>query len=54
MYVATNAISDMLRQKESPTEDQRKVVQRISCDIEGVSSIVLCFSRFLSEKIYST
>ena len=27
VYMATNVISDMLRQKESPTKDQRKVVQ---------------------------
>ena len=39
---------DMLRERK------RKVVQRISCIIEGVYTIGLCISRFLSEKIYST
>ena len=41
--LATNAISEMSRQKE-----------RLSCDIEEVFTIGLCISRFLSEKIYST
>ena len=39
-------------------ETQQKVrerwCERISCIIEGVYTIGLCFSRFLSEKIYST
>ena len=39
--MATNVISDMLRQKESPTKGQRKVVQKDQ----------LCVSRFFSEKI---
>ena len=49
-FVVTNVISDMLRQKESPAKSQRKVVRRISCDIEGVYAIGLCISRFFSEK----
>ena len=28
VYIATNVISDMLRQKESPTESKRKVVEK--------------------------
>ena len=47
VYIATNVISDMLRQKESPARSQIKVVR-------GVFSIGLCISRFLSEKVYST
>ena len=43
-------ISDMLRQKESPANGRRKVVIKISCGFVGVFSIVLCISRFLSEK----
>ena len=53
--MATNAIFDMLRQMKSPAKSQRKMVQRISCFVEGVHTIGLCISRFLSEKIiYST
>ena len=37
VHTATNDISDMLRQKESPTRSRRKVVR-------------MCISRFLSEK----
>ena len=50
--MATNAISDMLRPKESPSKSQRKVVPRIRCDMEGVFSKGLCMSGFLSEKIF--
>ena len=38
--MTTNAISDTLRQKESPVKSRRKVVQRISCDIEGHNWVV--------------
>ena len=49
VYMATNAISVMLRQKESPKVKERRC-KRISCDIEGVHTTGLCISRFLSEK----
>ena len=49
-----NTISDMLRQNESQTRRQTKVVRRTSCYIEGVFTIGLYISKFLSEKIYST
>ena len=45
---------DMLRPRKNPTKCQRKVVQRISCNIEEVYTIGLCISRFLSEKIFCT
>ena len=53
-HMAKSADSDALRLMGSPAKSQRKVVQRISCDIEQVFSIWLCVSRFSSEKIYST
>ena len=43
----------MLRQRRCPGRSQRKVVQSISCLVEGVYSVGLCVSRFLSEQIYS-
>ena len=43
-----------LEKRESPAESQRKVVQRISFDIEGVCTVRLCISRFSAEKIFST
>ena len=54
VFLATNVISDMLRQKESPAKGQRKVVQRTSCDVEGVHATGLCISRLFSKKVYST
>ena len=48
VYMATNAISDMLRQKERPAKSQIiVVVQRISCDIEGVFSIGVVYLKIL-------
>ena len=41
MYMATDAISDMLRHMESPSKGQRKVVQKVSCDVEGVWTVGL-------------
>ena len=52
--MARGAIFDMLRQRRSPARSQRKVVQRISCHVEGVYTTGLCVSRFLSETVYST
>ena len=44
--MATNAISDMLRWNESPAKGQRRVVKRISCDIEGKETIQMgCVSQ---------
>ena len=40
-------MSDMLRQKESPAKSPRKVVQRISCDIEGVYTIGFMYLKIL-------
>ena len=55
VHMATNAIFDMLRQKESTAKGKIKVVQkRISCDIEEVYTIGLRIPRFLSENIYFT
>ena len=34
--MATSAIFDMLRQKKSRAKNQRQVVRKISCDVEGV------------------
>ena len=39
VYIATNAISDMLSQRESPPRSRRKVVRRISWYIERVCTI---------------
>ena len=49
----TSDCSDTLRVMVSPVKSRRKVVERISCFIEGVCTIVLCIQGFLSEKIYS-
>ena len=46
--------ADMLRLRRRPARSQRKELHRISCNIEGVDTIGLCVSRFLSEKICST
>ena len=43
-----------LEKRESPAESQRKVVQRISFDIEGVCTVRLCISRFFAEKMFPT
>ena len=40
VYIATNVVSDMLRNTWSPAKSQGKVVQRVSCDIEGVYTII--------------
>ena len=52
--MATNAISDMLRQTESPTRSRRKVVRKDQLRYWRSLHNWLCISRFLSEKIYST
>ena len=46
--MATNAISDMLRQKESPASSQRKRwCKRISCYVEGVKTIGFVYLKIL-------
>ena len=52
--MATRAISDILRQKETQQKVEERRCERISCDVEGVYTIGLCISRFLSEKVCST
>ena len=47
--MATNAISDMSRQKKAQQKVTERWCERISCYIEGVHTIGLCISRFLSE-----
>ena len=53
-YMATNAISDMLMQKERPAKKSKKVGARDQLHYWRVYTIGLCISRFLSEKVYST
>ena len=50
VYMATNAIFYMVRQKKAQQKVKERWCARISCDIEGVYTIGLCISRFLSEK----
>ena len=52
--MATNVDSDTLRLMGSTTKSRRKKCKRISGFIEGVYTIGLCISRFLSEKDCST
>ena len=55
VFMATHAT---LRHVEAYGKAQQKVKERwcarISCDIEGVKTIGLCISRFLTEKVYSS
>ena len=37
-----------------PSKSRRKVVERVSCPIEGVYTIGLCVPRISSKKIYSS
>ena len=55
VYVATNAISDMLRQMESPARCRKRVVQKGSVAMLRDFKKLGCVSQgFLSKKIYST
>ena len=52
--MATNAISDMLRNTWKPSKEvEKRWCERISCCIGGVYTIGSCISRFWSEKVYS-
>ena len=54
-HLATNAISDLLRQMRRPARRQRKVVRKdqLQCWRRSLYN-GLCVSRFLSEEIYCT
>ena len=48
-----NVSSDMLRLRRSQQEVKERWCERVSCSVEGVYTIGLCISRFLSEKVCS-
>ena len=50
--MAINAVSDM--KGEAQQQVEKRWCEKISCCTEGVHTIGLCISRFLSEKVYST
>ena len=54
-FLDENVSSDMLELIRSLEKTHKeRWCERISCIIEGVCTIGLCISRFLSEKVYST